>query len=313
MPILDIFSKRRKQQSQGSNPKLIYTELPDEFRVQVIYIMKRALNLETRPRYDINLFEFYKIIHDFLAEEFGLFALSVRHADDHRAALFEYFLSCEWDQALDIIEVVFRAFNVSEIQRIERGFSDDGFRQGILDQLDERFREHHLGYRFDGRNIVQVDSEYTYSELIQPALKLLSDPRYKAANEEFMQALKFHRHGDEKACLVECYKAFESTLKIICAKRQWRPNGDKVSHLVKTCLNNGLLPGYLTKYFDGVEKTLEGGISPLRNETSGHGLGSTPSDVPAYLVRYGLNVTASAILLLVEADQALDKRPKTAH
>lgn len=308
MPLLDIFSKRRKQQGQGSNPKLVYTELPDEFRVQVVYIMKRALNLEARPRYDINPFGLYKIIHDLLAEEFGMFALSRRYADDHQAALFDYFMSCEWDRALDIIEVVFRVFNVSEMRRIENGYDDDGSRQETLDQLDERFREHNLGYRFDGRNIVQVDSEYTYSELIQPALKLLADPRYKAANEEFMQALKFHRHGDEKACLVECYKAFESTLKIICAKRQWRPKGEKVSHLVQTCLTKGLIPGYLTKYFDGVEKTLEGGIPPLRNETSGHGLGSGPSDVPVYLVRYGLNVTAAAILLLVEADQAFDNQ-----
>lgn len=306
MPVLDLFSKRHKRTREPIRPELQYTELPLKFRVQVIYLIKEAFSGDPFPRYPISYGALYKHLHDGLAEHFGLHGLSEEHYYDPQAAIFTYLESCNWIDAIDVIEYVFRVFS-----NLERGYSDrnpdaDGHQHRILSDLNERFREHELGYRFDGVDVIQVDSEFTYSEMIQPVRELLLDPIYKTANEEFATALLHHRHGDNKACLAECYKALESTLKIICEKRQWRSSGDKVSHLIHTCINRGLIPGFTVKYLDNVGKTLEAGIAPLRNATSGHGQGSEPIDVPDHLVRYGLNVTATAILLLVEADQALD-------
>ena len=40
-----------------------------------------------------------------------------------------------------------------------------------------------------------------------------------------------------------------------------------------------------------------------RNKLSGHGQGTTPKAVPDHLVAYMLNMTASAIVFLAEADE----------
>ena len=60
-----------------------------------------------------------------------------------------------------------------------------------INQLNHRFREHGVGYQYKSGKIIKVDSEFTHSEVVKPAMSFLSDPIYKGANEEFLNA---HEH-----------------------------------------------------------------------------------------------------------------------
>lgn len=250
-----------------------------------------------------------------LCEELGIPALS--GYDDSERSLFHFIRTATWEQVLDAIEVAF--VWLSERRLPLRGIWSPNYNANYdlivvnaIETLNERFRENALGYRFENGAVIRIDSEFIHAETIKPTLALLQNSHFRGANDEFMAAFEHYRHGRNKECLNECLKAFESTLKTICAKRGWKTNGSKSSDLVKTCISRGLLPAYLTKYFEGIEATLVGSIAPLRNEISGHGQGLEPISVPEYLVRYGLNVTATAILLLVEADQALPNTKRRA-
>jgi hypothetical protein len=109
-------------------------------------------------------------------------------------------------------------------------------------ELNERFKEHGLGYQFEAGRIIRVDSEFIHSEVVKPALLFLSSDEYAGANEEFLKAHEHYRHGRNKECLVECLKSFESTLKAICKIRGWAYNSnDTARALVAKCLSEGLL------------------------------------------------------------------------
>jgi hypothetical protein len=113
-------------------------------------------------------------------------------------------------------------------------------------------------------------------------------------------------YANNEEALNECLKAFESTMKVICDKRQWTydPRAS-CRDLIKLCFEKELIPTFWQSHFNSLRNLLESGIPTGRNNLSGHGQGSTPRDVPDYLVAYMLHMTASAIVFLVEAEQHL--------
>jgi len=233
-----------------------------------------------------------------LSEEFGVYSLVDRHVLSVKEAVLNFIVVSDWLQALDAIEFIFYS--------MWHNSGGSSVVEAAIETLNERFRENQCGYQMENIQIVRVDSWFVHAEIVKPVLELLADPAYEGANAEFLSAFEHYLHGRDKECLVECSKAFESTLKIICERRQWRSSSRDVSDLVRACRNNGLIPAHQTKFFNGVVDTLVGGIALLRNELAAHGQGAESIEVPDYLVRYGLNVTATAILMLVEADKALD-------
>jgi hypothetical protein len=84
-----------------------------------------------------------------------------------------------------------------------------------------------------------------------------------------------YRKGDTKECLNECLKAFESTMKVICAKRKWpfKPT-DAAKELIDVCLKHDLIPPLIQSHIGGVRAALESGIPTIRNRLSGHGQGA---------------------------------------
>ena len=128
---------------------------------------------------------------------------------------------------------------------------------------------------------------------------------YQGANEEFLNAHQHYRHDRYKECLVDALKAFESTLKAICAKRGWetKPPGTAKA-LINTCFQEGLFPEFLESQMGSIRSLLESGVPTVRNKLGGHGQGTEPVDVPEYFARYALNLAATSILFVAEADQA---------
>jgi hypothetical protein len=78
------------------------------------------------------------------------------------------------------------------------------------------------------------------------------------------------------------------------------------AELVRTCLDNGLVPSYWENHFTGLRTILTSGIPTARNRQGGHGAGTLMNnDPPAELVSYVLHMTASTILFLSEAEKKL--------
>jgi hypothetical protein len=142
--------------------------------------------------------------------------------------------------------------------------------------------------------VVLREHQLLHAEAVAPAIQLLADSGFSSANQEFLAALEDYRKGRYGDCLTKCGSAFESTMKLICAKRKWTYQpADTASELLRVVRTNS----GMESYFD--QPLLL--IATMRNRlSSSHGAGAQPRVVPAHRARYVINATAAAILLLVE-------------
>ncbi|QXI41846.1 hypothetical protein HU734_016375 [Pseudomonas wayambapalatensis] len=305
MGVLDLFSKRQKR-ARGEVPDVyVYDGLPQPLRVQIVHIISDAFGTD---RYGTsNAEEAYGFVKNTLCREFGVFELT-RYPKSDQDSIFNFFLEEEsTERALDVVELCFKVIHnyIAENstyrhQTVRKIESDDA-----IAELNERFKEHGVGYQFESGEIIRVDSQFLHSEAVKPALAVLSDQSFEGANEEFLKAHEHYRHGRYKECLVDALKAFESTMKTICSLRGWPTQpSDTAKNLIAACMSKGLFPPYFESQFASIRSLLESGVPTVRNKNGGHGQGAALVAVPEYLARYTLNLTATTILFMVEAHQA---------
>lgn len=305
-PIFDLFSKRQKR-SRGEVPDVYtYDEIPRPLRVQITHIWSDAFGSATGYSKSEESYEF---IHGALCREYGVYSLTDnpnRRLYSGRVA--DFLLSTEeTDQVLDVIELSFQVIDGEFVRghAYQAVSSTQITPDHAIQELNDRLREHGVGYQFESGELVRVDSQLIHAEVVKPVLVLLNEQIYKGANEEFLKAHEHYRHQRYKECINECLKAFESTMKIICGKRGWtfKPT-DTASALIGVCFTNGLIPSYLQSQFGALKSVLESGVPSVRNKQA-HGQGSQPTEAPEYLASYLLHLTASNILLLINAEKAL--------
>lgn len=307
MGVFDLFSKRQKR-ARGEVPDVyVYDKLPQSLRIQIVHIVRDAFGADHYNSHNAeNAYEFVKAT---LCREYGLFELVTRSRSDDDS-VFNFFLNEEsTERALDVVELCFKVINVviGEDQSYRYHTNRKIEPEDALSELNERFKEHGVGYQFESNELIRIDSEFLHSEAVKPTLTVLRGEGFKGANEEFLLAHEHYRHGRHKECLVDSLKAFESTMKAICKLRGWTTqSGDTAKALIATCLSNGLLPPYFESQFSSMRSLLESGIPTVRNKNGGHGQGPDPIVVPEYLARYALNLTATTILFLVEASAATE-------
>ena len=305
MKVYDIYSKRQKR-LMGEFPDVYrYDYISKQLRVQIIHIINDAIG-EHR---NLQTIESFQKIHDILCREHGKLSLNEMSINNYiQQDVFDFMLKTKViEEILDIVELSF--------ELIDREYSDDSLRcitkskitpDEAIKELNYRFREHGVGYQYESGKIIGVDSQIIHAEAVKPVLHLLGDSRFQGANEEFLKAHEHFRHGRYKECLVDCLKAFESTMKTICDIQGWiyQP-GDTAKNLINLCLQNHLIPSYLQTQFTSLKSNLESGVPTMRNKNAGHGQGSQPLTVPQHFAAYQLHITASTILFLLEAEKAL--------
>jgi len=90
-----------------------------------------------------------------------------------------------------------------------------------IEELNCRFKEHGVGYQFEGGEIVRVDSQCIHTEVVKPAVSLLNTAGFDGALEEFLDAHKHYRKGEMKEAMSDALNAFESVMKAICDENGW--------------------------------------------------------------------------------------------
>ncbi len=310
MAIFDLFSKRQKK-LRGDVPDVyVYDNLPQPLRVQIVFIWTDTLG-KGEQYWTGQVKEAYEFIVNTLCREYGLFKLPGAKDYGDREFITElanFFLQVDdVEKALDAVELSFRVIN-----RFTRSWDylhrHDGKERAdqAISELNNRFKEHGVGFQFVEGEIVRVDSELLHVEAVKPALRLLNEKNYQGAQQEFLSAYEHYRHGKNKEALNDCLKAFESTMKAICDKRNWpyQPNATSKA-LIQICFDNGLVPSFWQQQFSSLRSMLESSIPTGRNKLSGHGQGTNPTMVPNHLVSYMLHMTASTLVFLTTAEKSL--------
>jgi hypothetical protein len=310
--VYETFSKRKKRlESAGKQEVYQYDQLPQTFRVQVIHIWNSAIGAYYRPSgYSYaesspanKLWEF---IFSTTRRERGVFALAHPH-DGPADQCKQFLLDSDTDCALDIIELSFRVidlaarkFQLWEIDRARVTQTPDD----AIEELNQRFREHTIGYQHEEGKLIRVDSQFVHAEAVKPAMSLLNQPGFDGPAEEFIGAFDHYRHGRHKEAVAEALKSFESTMKAICKLRGWaHPPNATAKPLMDTLFKNGLIPQGLESHFAGLRAAMESGLPTISNPNR-HGQGPDPVAIPPHIAAYALHLAASNILLLVQAHSA---------
>lgn len=230
MPSYDIFSKRQKK-LRGEPPDVyVYDEIPEPLRVQVVHIWKDAFG--NILAYESQAGHVYKYIYGTLCREYGAFYLNDKHElrngrlSEYLSALSNFFVSVqEAEKALDIIELSFQCIDFYARDNGYRHYAEPTITaDDAIEELNLRFLEHGVGYKYEAGTLIRLDSELVHAEVVKPTLNLLRAKEYKGANEEFLKAHEHYRHQRYQECMNECLKAFESVMKAICHKRKWQYN-----------------------------------------------------------------------------------------
>lgn len=313
MKIFDLFSKRQRR-LRGDVPDVYsYDAVPPPLRVQIVHIWSDVLGGPTAYNNEHGgeeTRESYQMVVDALCREYGLFHLPPS-SGGHRHYLKELveFVLNERDveRVLDAVELSFRV--VDKIAREKSPlniYPPAPAADAAIGELTARFLEHGVGYYFANGELIRIDSELVHSEVVKPALKLLSQPFLAGAQQEFLNAHEHYRAGRFKETLNEALKSFESALKAICAKRKWTvaPTATAAA-LIEVCMKNELVPAFWQSQFAGLRTLLESGVPTARNRMGGHGQGQSVQDVPRHVVSYVLHMTAAALVFVADAEASL--------
>ena len=226
-----------------------------------------------------------------------------------------YVLSCPGAEFLDVVEDIFQTATFQRlsseakpiVEEIRSIFRADGLPYSLTDLVTETvkvdpasvplpfspgnvFRTNTLAYP----KVIMRDNEAAYVSAVGPALELLTRPHFKHANEEYVAAHEDYRKGEYRDALTKCASAFESVLKVCCARKRW-PYQE--TDTAKALTNIFFERTKLDRYFEPALMV----VATLRNRlSSAHGAGTNPKVVPQHLAHFALNATATAILLVVE-------------
>jgi len=312
MAVFDLFSKRQNKLRNKPTDVYVYDNIPQPLRVQIVHIWRDTIG-------DINQYHdqylgtmgAYRAIVEALCREYGCFVLVEPNSYEGRNYFTElsHFLLHEPDpeRILDAIELSFLVIDrmTRTYDHLHRRNATEAADEAI-EELNQRFREHDVGYQLEDGGIIRVDSQLLHTEAVKPALSLLQSADYAGAEAEFLRAHEHYRHGRQKEALNECLKALESVMKIICGKRKWGcdPNATAKT-LIQTLLDKGLIPSFWAQHFSAIRSTLEAGVPTARNRLGGHGQGTEVVQIPEHIAAYVLHQTAAAIVFLVESDKAL--------
>ena len=304
MAIFDLYSKRVKQYNNEENDIYSYDEIPQKLKTQIILIFDETINNRFQ-KYGIfksdKLKELYSQLHHILKKEYGVFNLGFQfETDEQQIKKFLLKEEITLENSLDIIEIFLRVIDkclINEYDDKEKVKAKEA-----INEINERFKENGIGYSYTNGKIIRIDSTYIHNEVTKPALNLLSNKKFAGANDEYLKAHECYKKGENKECLINCCKAFESVMKTICKHKKWDfdDTKDAAKKLIKILLDNKFVPQYYQEQLSSLANLLESGIPTIRNKTSGHGQGDTIKTVDEHIARYALNLTGANIIFLIE-------------
>jgi hypothetical protein len=315
MALFDLFSRKKREAERESPDVFRYDDVPNSLRIQLLHALddaRKRIYSRTIPAYIAIGTEGTDVFAEaclVLRREFGLVKLievrrrvramtdtQTKELCDEFKAFFE---NCETEQVLDAVQVVMLLVEEGTRNRL---LDHECNASTVAAEINRRFLEHGLGYQYQSGQIIVETNSILHTEAITPALTLLSDSRFAGANEEFLKAHEHYRHGRLGECLVDCLKAFESTMKIICDLKGWPyKRTDTAKALIEVCLTHDLIPTFTQQQLTSLRTLLESGVPTVRNKQAGHGQGATRHQVSPHLARFGLHLTAAVVVLLVDS------------
>lgn len=297
MIIENLYSRKYKKEN-GLFPDIFtYDPMPVKLKITLTNILKEVLP-ECSQRLHKDAFQ---IIHNLICEEHSYHYLENNWDDVENRVLAFFNTDKEILIDLDILNIALDIINATAYQ-------DYDTQKYLLyiQNINQRMLEHGFGYQYENKNIIRIDTKHTHSEIVKPALALLTDSRFKNANNEYRKAYDAFKNTDYETAISESNKAFESTMKIICDINNYEYNqNDTANKLINILAKNSFIEEFNTDMLNGLKMTLKN-IPTIRNKMGGHGSGIEDKVVSISYVNFALHSTATNILFLLERNKEIN-------
>ena len=230
---------------------------------------------------------------------------SIGNGDFAGTRIMSFMRDCSTEAWLDFLELIAMAIKVMASDQYayqRQTWQVTTYGQEAIDEINYRLRESGVGYQLESARLIRVDSQYVHTEIVKPALSLLSGLGFDGPRQEFMVAHQHYRSGEFRQSVTMAANALESTFKAIFDQKGWSYNqGARISDLIKVAKFNKLWPDYLDGSFDQLISTLQSGLPKIRDNDASHGQGAQLKNVPSYIAAYALHLSACKIVFITEA------------
>lgn len=295
MPLIDIYSRRKRHAAKTTADVYQYVDLSPKLRQQMLFAFDHMAEVAVRGT--STSAELWHDVVEILREEQGVESLFRSYIDNDRAEFDGWFkVNDNIDAALDAVEIVTRICTYYAQRGYENTIS--GVDKHVA-TLNNRMLETEFGFQVENGTIIELSSQFAHAEIVLPALHLLSADRFATADEEFRKAHEEFRNQSYADCITDCGKALESMFKVIAAERGWAgvSNNSPLAKLIEAAAVNNLFPGYMEEQLKGLRALLQG-PGTVRNKDGAHGKGNAPSNASRDLAAYQLHQTAAALIFL---------------
>jgi hypothetical protein len=162
----------------------------------------------------------------------------------------------------------------------------------IIATVNRLFARRAISFRLNGRGEVEWhgDAE-TYARIVNPALRVLGDPRLAGAQDEFAAALTHLRDGarkDREDAIDEAAKAVESAMKVVLDEHNIPRSGRETAFPLWEMVRDNTAA--IAEMDHLVTATAR-----LRNVHGGHGAGGAPRDIPPAVAEAAVHGAAGAL------------------
>jgi HEPN domain-containing protein len=305
LAIFKLFSQREEEaKNAGVEDVYQYDAIPLGLRNQIIQIATDGIGRgSSSNHYGTVHNEWWGEIEEIFIREKGKSGLGA--TGDARLRIAAFMRDCtpaDWLDFAELIAVAISAVGKPNHHDFRSQWGIVGGSDELIDEMNYRLRRAKVGYQLEGNNLIRIDSQFVHAEVVKPALALLSKPGFEGPAEEFRDAHRHYRDGENRQAVSMAANALESTLKAVFDKKNWEyKKGARISDLLKVGRANNLWPDYLDQSFEQLVATIQSGLPKIRDNDASHGQGAIPKDVPEYIAAYALHLAASKIVFIVSA------------
>lgn len=172
-----------------------------------------------------------------------------------------------------------------------------------ISEVNLYLKANNIGYRFENGFVISSNHTPIEDFTINQAFKLIKNIEYASINDEYSDAHKSFRNDNFEGCNGNCRKAFESTLKIICKKKNWKySDSDTSKPLVNILRINNYFSEFHHNHISALVNLLETQISSIANRNGSHGRGPKEKSRDRELSSFLLKVTGSTIVFLLNLE-----------
>ena len=246
---MELFSNRDKPLPDVYT----YEEMPNKLKGQLTHIVEELCDLVAHST--------VQELHNLLLREWGRRAM-VYNPRSPQDDIVEFMLgkNATSEHILDLVELMLRFWLIL----FKNGYREELERTNDnIDEINDKFRLAGFGYEFVDDRFIRIDSQLAHKQIVKPALLLLADIAYSVADSEYRSSHEHFRHGRYAECLVDCCKAFESVMKVICQiKYGVDKSKETVGSLVAFLKAQNFFPEFLGEHINQFTGMLTSTVNP---------------------------------------------------